>query len=92
MRRALQEFQLVGVATNLPLVQRLLEQPYFLRGSYSTEFLLNPSSDEQESPQNFRDLAVAVAIVYMRRNQAFLPSIPDRLVSGWHRDSRRLPR
>jgi len=42
MRRALDEFKLVGTATNIPLLQRTLRDPDFIRGKYTTELLSRP--------------------------------------------------
>ena len=39
MRRALIEFRIRGVATNLPFLLQLLDHPYFLRGEYNTRFI-----------------------------------------------------
>ena len=39
MRRALREFEVVGVKTTVPLAQSLLEDARFLRGEYDTGFL-----------------------------------------------------
>lgn len=39
MRRALREFEAVGVKTTVPLAQALLEDARFLRGDYDTGFL-----------------------------------------------------
>ena len=90
MRRALDEFQLSGTATNLPLVQRLLEQPHFLNAEYTTELFLSAFDEDEQNEGRFRDLAVAAALVFVRRNQAFRPSVPERLLGGWHRSSRSL--
>ena len=39
MRRALAEFRVRGVATNLPFLQQLLEHPRFSKGNYNTRFI-----------------------------------------------------
>ena len=39
MRRALAEFMIEGVKTTLPLLQRIMDDPDFLRGEYSTSFI-----------------------------------------------------
>jgi pyruvate carboxylase len=38
-RRALAEFRIRGVSTNIPFLQSLLEEPDFLRGALSTSFI-----------------------------------------------------
>ncbi len=42
LRQALRECQLTGTPTNLPLIQRILSQPGFIEGRYTTELLPNP--------------------------------------------------
>jgi acetyl-CoA carboxylase biotin carboxylase subunit len=92
MRQALQECLLTGTPTNLPLIQRILSQPAFIEGNYTTE-LLPALMDEEASldDDHYRNLAAIAAVAYLRQRQAFRPEMPDRLFSGWHRDSRRLP-
>ncbi len=97
MRRALQEFQLVGAANNLPLIQRIMEQPGFLRGQYTTDFLVGAMGEALDEihfdiETHFRHLAAIAAVVYVRRDEMFEPVFPERLRRGWHQESRRLPR
>jgi acetyl-CoA carboxylase biotin carboxylase subunit len=39
MRRALEEYQIVGVRTTLPFARWLMEQPHFISGDLSTDFI-----------------------------------------------------
>jgi acetyl-CoA carboxylase, biotin carboxylase subunit len=92
LRSALQECQFVGTATNLSLVQRLVGLPGFQEGKYSTDSLPEAVGEaDDETARRYRDLAAAAAIAYLRRTRFFRPSTPERLASGWHRSSRRLP-
>ncbi len=90
MRRALEEFAIRGVRTNLPFFQRILDDPDFLAGNYTVEFLERPLM-ESASEVEWRDMAVAVAVAFAARDQAVRPVVPDRFQDGWHRHSRRLP-
>jgi acetyl/propionyl-CoA carboxylase alpha subunit len=90
-RRALEDFVVGGVQTNLPLVQRILDDPDFVRGEYTTEFCRRPLLAPRASGRDLRDLAVAAAVAYASRNMAFRPTTLERLDTGWHRESRRLP-
>ena len=92
-RRALQDFAISGVRSNIPLYQRILEDPDFVAGTYSTDFMRRPLlRRETELPEELlRDLAVAAAIAYAARNQAMQSVVPERMQSGWHRSSRQLP-
>lgn len=91
MRRALEDFAIGGIQTNLPLHQRIISAADFLRGDYNTEFSRRPLLQAYSSDTDRRNLAVAAAIAYANRNLSARSAIPERLLSGWHRDSRKLP-
>jgi hypothetical protein len=64
--------------------------------NYSDELPENQeiSRDSDGMTQDYlteRDLAVAAAIYYQRRNQSTFQIVPERLNTGWHRNSRRFP-
>jgi len=40
MRRALEEFRITGVKTTIPLYQKIIDNEYFCKGEYSTDFIL----------------------------------------------------
>jgi acetyl/propionyl-CoA carboxylase alpha subunit len=94
LRRALEDFALVGATTNLPLLQRVTHAPEFVSGQYTTDFLHGPvaATPLPEADLLRRDLAVAAALAYLRRREAFNPQQPERWSSNWHRNSRELPR
>lgn len=92
MRQALRETQLTGTPTNLPLIQRIVDHPDFIDGDYNTDFLPSPFEDDRSDHEvGLRDLAAIAAFTYLRKQQISEPARPPRLMSGWHRDSRRLP-
>ena len=109
LRQALMESRFSGTATNLSFLQRILEQPDFMKGSYNTSTPIDPSTglqspvdragysvanyenDAWDQETRLRDLSIAAAIAYTQQCQTIRPSIPGRLLSGWHRQSRRLP-
>ncbi len=90
LRRTLQDFAIRGVRTNLAMYQRVLEDPDFIRGEYTTEFLRRSILNTPVETEDLRDLAVAAALAYAIRNQASRPTVPQRLQQGWHRNNRRL--
>ncbi|MCA9928735.1 MAG: ATP-grasp domain-containing protein [Anaerolineales bacterium] len=92
MQRALEDFVVNGVPTNLPLLQRVLRAEEFLSGQYNTGFLTHPFHEVNKPIAHLQDLAVATAVYFMRRNQLFSPTTPDRFQSRWHQNSRRLPK
>jgi acetyl/propionyl-CoA carboxylase alpha subunit len=92
MRQALHECQLTGTPTNLPLIQHILCQPGFIEGRYTTELLPAPVDEAASLEQeHYRNLAAIAAVAYLRQRQSTHPVMPERLLSGWHRESRRLP-
>jgi acetyl/propionyl-CoA carboxylase alpha subunit len=93
MRRALEDFTVIGTPTNLPFLLRIFHAPEFIGGRYTTDFLSHPFEETAppEAAVTRRDLAVIAAVVYALRREAFNPKQPERVASAWHRDSRRLP-
>ncbi|MCP4168701.1 MAG: ATP-grasp domain-containing protein [Chloroflexi bacterium] len=91
MQRALQDLIIQGIPNNLPLHQGILDDPQFVAGDYSTNLIAPSRFIEPASDEDLRDLAIAAAVAYMRRNKTSSPVLPERLSSGWHRSSRRLP-
>jgi acetyl/propionyl-CoA carboxylase alpha subunit len=91
MQRALSELALIGVATTLPILQVIVSHPEFLAAEYDTNSLRREMPEDQLPLEVAQDLAIAAAVAYERRNLAGQPVLPDRLQSGWHRSSRRLP-
>ncbi len=91
VQRALQEFQVGGVQTNLGLLRQLVDDEEFVAGTYTTEFSRRHLMDAPPPDDNLRDLAAVAALAYLSRTQAARPTTPSAFTSGWHRDSRRLP-
>ncbi len=91
MRRALEETFITGIQTNLPLLQHVFEDPIFVKGSYTTEFSRRPLLGARAQHAQLRDLAAIVAVVHTLGAGEAQPTQPERLLSGWHRSSRRLP-
>ncbi len=50
MRRALAEYQIVGVRTTLPFARWLMEQPRFLAGDMSTDFIAEEWDTRNKAP------------------------------------------
>jgi pyruvate carboxylase len=84
------------VATNLSLLQQIVEDEAFSRGVYHTGILTHAPAfleggESERLAQRYRDLAAIIAVRYLQQKQRFSPTSPARLASGWHRASRRLP-
>lgn len=92
MQRTLEDFVLLGPPTNIPLLQQVLHAPRFVDGSYGTQYRVPLRSNSASIPtEHLRNLAIATAVVHLRRNAMVAPAISERLRGGWHRSSRRLP-
>jgi acetyl-CoA carboxylase, biotin carboxylase subunit len=93
LQRALEDFSINGTATNLPVLQRIVQTPEFVAGTYATDFRVSLFDKEpaEEAPEYLSDLAVAAAVLYTRRNQMINSQPAERLQGGWHQSSRRLP-
>ncbi|MCC6299149.1 MAG: acetyl-CoA carboxylase biotin carboxylase subunit [Anaerolineales bacterium] len=63
MRRALEEYRIVGVRTNIPFHQTLMDSPRFMAGQYDTRFVEERFSmeDAEESRQDFSEVAAILA-------------------------------
>lgn len=90
MRRALDEFVVRGVATNLTLLRQVIEHPDVMRGEYHTGLLFDPLPLPVVAEEVRRDLAAAAAVAFALREESGQPAQPPRLLSGWHRASRAL--
>ena len=91
MQTALAETRLTGIPTNIPALRQILETPHFADGSYTTDLVRRSLSLKPTVEAHEEDIAVIAAMLYVQRNQAFVPSTPVRFGSGWHRVGRRFP-
>lgn len=92
MRRALQEFRIVGVQTNLALHMQVLHDEAFAAGQYDTRFMTNFRFETICRDEEVRkDMAAMVAVAYALRGPMGKPQLPERIQTGWHRSARRLP-
>lgn len=92
LRRALQEFRVVGVQTNLPLHLQILHDPAFESGQYDTRFMHAFRFDTKFRDEEMHsDLAAMVAVAYALRGRVGKSVVPETVRSGWHRSARRLP-
>jgi acetyl-CoA carboxylase biotin carboxylase subunit len=95
MQRALEDFTLTERPTNAPLLQHIVHMPQVVDGRYDTELLTHPTPKPEvpDLPHRYqRDVAVAAAVYYLRRDQTLQATLPDRVFQGWHRASRRFGR
>jgi acetyl-CoA carboxylase, biotin carboxylase subunit len=62
MRRALEEYRLVGVRTNIPFHQSLMDSARFLAGQFDTRFVEERFSLELPSADKEGDVAIAAIL------------------------------
>jgi acetyl-CoA carboxylase biotin carboxylase subunit len=69
MRRALEEYRIVGVRTNIPFHQMLMDSHRFMGGQYDTRFVEERFSmeDAEESRQDFTEIAAILATMVAHR-------------------------
>jgi acetyl-CoA carboxylase biotin carboxylase subunit len=71
MRRALSEFKILGIKTNIPFHLRMMESPSFIAGRVDTTFLDRASVLEASATSDRAKIAaIAAAAVAYRQNQA----------------------
>jgi len=63
MRRALDEFKIIGIRTNIPFHQRMMDSTRFLAGQYDTRFVEERFSMEaaEEGKEDLSDVAAILA-------------------------------
>ncbi len=88
MRRALEEYRIVGVKTTLPFHQRILDSHRFLAGSFDTRFIEERFSLEEmeEGKETFPHIAAIMATVAAHRQSqqaAQLVQRGKRDTSNW---------
>jgi acetyl-CoA carboxylase biotin carboxylase subunit len=69
MRRALEEYRIVGVRTNIPFHQRMMDSHRFMGGQYDTRFVEERFSMEDSEDNNAADPAIAAVIATLISHQ-----------------------
>jgi acetyl-CoA carboxylase, biotin carboxylase subunit len=87
MRRALAEYKIMGLHTNLPFHQKLIDSTRFLAGRYDTNFVdgFMSAPDEDQDPSLVEVAAIIATLVeHQARQQASqIVARPKRDVSNW---------
>jgi acetyl/propionyl-CoA carboxylase alpha subunit len=86
MRRALDEYTIMGVKTNIPFHQNLMDSHRFLAGRYDTEFVEH-AFEMNEDPSTLRpDIAAIIATLvehHQRQQAAQIVQRNERDTSNW---------
>jgi acetyl-CoA carboxylase biotin carboxylase subunit len=69
MRRALEEYRITGVKTNIPFHQRMMDSLRFLSGSFDTEFVENRFSLTDRELPHAMEAAILAALAYHEQSQ-----------------------
>jgi acetyl/propionyl-CoA carboxylase alpha subunit len=90
LRRALDEYQILGVKTTLPFHRKLIDDPRFIAGEIDTRFLDRSYDFEPESPPDSDKALLAAALFsYQRRNGGRTSSAAtDGPVEKWRQAGR----
>ncbi len=89
MRRALNEYQVVGVKTNIPFHQMVLNNLRFIRGAFDTSFLEAMDLVKASREDDLSAVAVAAALLASQRRPAMkLPAASGEQLSPWRRAGR----
>jgi acetyl/propionyl-CoA carboxylase alpha subunit len=92
MRRAVEEYRILGIKTTLPFFERVLRDPAFCRGDFDTgyvaRFLAAPPTADAEPPGEIAVVAAALR-AFQERQAARLDSAPASAgaASGWRSSS-----
>ncbi|HSM55839.1 MAG TPA: hypothetical protein VK879_06760, partial [Candidatus Sulfomarinibacteraceae bacterium] len=69
MRRALEEYRIMGVKTNIPFHQHMMESHRFLSGQFDTQFVEERFSMSDREVQDELEAAIFATLVAHRRSQ-----------------------
>ncbi len=85
MRRALDEYRIVGVKTTIPFHQKLLDSHRFMAGQFNTSFLDDDFRVEERAQPDAETAAVFATLVAHRSQQraAHVVQRGDRDASNW---------
>jgi acetyl/propionyl-CoA carboxylase alpha subunit len=88
MRRALSEFQIMGISTCIPFHQRIMESTNFMGGHFDTRFVEDKVVMEHGSSEEKERIAAIVGalITHERRQTALtIPPTNGAQGSGWRK-------
>ncbi len=87
MKRAIQEFRIVGIKTNLPLLTEILSEPRFVAGdihaSFVEEMREHDRKEKVHSSSIFRSHALAAALAYTDATETPAEQLKPETASAW---------
>jgi acetyl-CoA carboxylase biotin carboxylase subunit len=82
MRRALEEYRIMGVKTNIPFHQHMMDSHSFMGGNYDTRFVEERFRMDQRTADNTLEAAILATLVAHRQGQQ-----ASQIVAPGHRDT-----
>jgi acetyl-CoA carboxylase biotin carboxylase subunit len=93
MRRALEEYRIMGVKTNIPFHQQIVNHTEFIYGQFDTTFVENRFAMQQgDKGELVKAAAIAATLVDHKRRQETLTTLArdrDRAANSWRMAGRR---
>lgn len=85
MRRALEEYRIMGVKTNIPFHQHMMDSHRFLLGQFDTKFVEERFSMDDRERTNHLEAAIAATLVAHHQSQEASQIVApgDRDTSNW---------
>lgn len=78
MDRALNEYLIQGIITNIPACIHIIRHPLFIDGTYTTHFIENDFDAEKlRTPEDNEHMAVAIAAATLLHREKTLPKIDN---------------
>jgi acetyl-CoA carboxylase biotin carboxylase subunit len=93
MRRALSEYVVKGITTNLRYLRAIMEHPEFVAGDYDTSLLVREHAALLgREEKHLTDIALLASVVYTRLRDSekakALPQAKTNGISAWRRQGR----
>ena len=91
LRRALGEFEIAGIRTNIPFFRRVLDHPDFLAGRLDTGFIdrvLAAGLMQEEAPSEEAEQVALLAVLLHARNHVAPAVTAEPVRSGWKQAGR----
>ena len=92
MRRALDEYRIMGIKTTIPFHQELMNDPRFIAGQFDTTFVEEGFTlVEQKLEEHLKVVAIATTLLtHHRRNQTRATIVPTsrQRMSNWQMSGR----
>jgi acetyl-CoA carboxylase, biotin carboxylase subunit len=85
MRRALEEYRIMGVKTNIPFHQHMMDSHRYLSGSFDTQFVEERFSMSEREPMDNLEAAILATLVAHRQGQRASQIVApgERDTSNW---------